>query len=342
MTLPDYNFLSAPLWLITTLHIVTLALHFLAMNIVLGGVVVLLVARISGKWNDPAVARIVKVIPSAMAATVTLGVAPLLFLQLAYYQQAYSASITSAWFWLLIVAAVIVAYYLLYGAAFAKGQARTRIPLLASLALLALLYVSWVYSSVFSMAERPDLYRGLYAANQSGWAVNGDAGTWVARWLHMLTGAVAVGGFMVGMLGRDSEPVYRAGRAFFLWGSVAAYIVGTAYLITLGDHLSPLMRSPAIWVLTVAVVLSAGALHFYFKRRFAVSALMVGLSVLGMVFVRHTLRLIVLDGQFDPGTIPVVPQWDVFALFLVFFLVALALIAYMLRLFVAGDTGRAG
>jgi hypothetical protein len=341
MTLPDYNFLPAPLWLVTTLHVVTLALHFLAMNIVLGGVVVLLFARISGKWDDPAVGRIIKVIPSAMAATVTLGVAPLLFLQLAYHRQVYSASITSAWFWLLIIAAVIVAYYLLYGAAFAGGRARARIPVLASLALLALLYVSWVYSSVFSMAERPDLYHALYATNQSGWAVNSDAGAWLARWLHMLTGAVAVGGFVVGMLGRDSEPVYRAGRGFFLWGSVAAYIMGTAYLITLGDHLSPLMRSPAIWVLAVAVVLSAGALHFYFKRRFAVSAITVGLSVLGMVFVRHTLRLVVLKGHFEPSTIPVVPQWDVFVLFLVFFLAALALVAYMLRLFVAG-TSRAG
>ena len=100
MNLPDYNFLSAPLWLITTLHIVTLSLHFVAMNFLFGGTVVLLFGRMAGKWNDPAVRDYIKLLPSSMAATVTLGVAPLLFLQLVYYQQAYSAAIVSAWVWL--------------------------------------------------------------------------------------------------------------------------------------------------------------------------------------------------------------------------------------------------
>lgn len=339
MNLPDYNFLPGPLWLITSLHMVTLTLHLLAMNVVLGGVIVLLFARLSGKWEMPGIQRIVRIIPSAMAATVTLGVAPLLFLQLTHHRQVYSASITSAWFWLLIVAAVIVGYYLLYGAAFAGGRGRRRIPLLAGLALIVLLYVSWVYSTVFSLAERPDLYAALYAADPSGRAVNSDAGSWVIRWLHMLTGAVAVGGFAVALLGRDSEPLYRTGRTFFLWGSVAAWVVGTAYLITQGEHLAPFMRTPGIWSLTVAVLLSALSIHFVFKKRFVGGAVSLGVSVLGMVFARHALRGVVLGGHFEPATIPVVPQWGVFTLFLVFFVIALALVAYMLRLFARSATG---
>ncbi len=46
MNLPDYQFLSAPLWLITVLHVLTLTLHFVAMNFLFGGVIITLYAAI--------------------------------------------------------------------------------------------------------------------------------------------------------------------------------------------------------------------------------------------------------------------------------------------------------
>jgi hypothetical protein len=58
-------------------------------------------------------------------------------------------------------------------------------------------------------------------------------------------------------------------------------------------------------------------------------------SMFGMVATRHLLRLIRLDGSFDPSAIPVEPQWSVFAVFLVCFVLAIVLIIYMLRLFFA-------
>jgi hypothetical protein len=330
MNLPDYNFLPAPLWLVTTLHLVTLTLHFVAMNFLFGGLIVLLSGRLQGKWQNPTVRRFVALFPAAMAATVTLGVAPLLFLQLAYYQQAYSAAIVSGWLWLFIVVAVIVAYYFLYGAAFSSRPGR--LPVYFAVAALALAYVSFVYSTVFSLAERPDLYRLLYAADQSGTVVNPDAGDWLFRWLHMLAGAVTVGGFFVGLVGRSDEPVWKLGRGFFLWGTAASIVLGFAYLLTLGEVLLPLMRSVAIWLVLAALVLSLGSLHFFFRRRFVAAAAMLFLSLFAMVVTRHTLRLIVLTGEWNPATIPVSPQWSVFAVFLVCFVVAIGLVGYMVRL----------
>jgi hypothetical protein len=52
-----------------------------------------------------------------------------------------------------------------------------------------------------------------------------------------------------------------------------------------------------------------------------------------MVLTRHTLRLIVLRGEFDPRTMAVSPQWSVFAVFLVCFVVALGLVAWMVGAF---------
>jgi hypothetical protein len=319
------------LWLITTLHVVTLTLHFVAMNFLFGGLIILVFGRLTNKWDDPTVKTFLKFFPTAMAATVTFGVAPLLFVQLVYYRQIYSASITSGWLWLLIVPAVIIAYYLLYAAAFRCEKGTERLPMYLTLAGIMLVYVSFVYSTVFSMGERPGLYETLYASNQSGWVINSEPGGWFVRWLHMVLGAVTIGGFFVGILGRDNAPAFAVGKRFYLWGMIGSMIVGVVYILTLGDFLGPYMQSSGIWLVAIAFVLSLLSLHWFFKRRFVGSGLLLFLSMAAMVANRHTLRLVFLDGKFDPGTIRVASQWSVFLVFLVFFVIAIGLAAYMIK-----------
>jgi len=333
MPLPDYNVLPAPLWLITTLHLLMLTLHFLAMNLLVGGLIAVLWGKFTNRWDHPVVKKFVGLFPTAMAATVTLGVAPLLFLQLVYHRQVYSAAIVSGWFWLGVVVAVIVAYYFLYGAAMSQRKGAGNKPVYLLIALISLLYVSFIYSSVFSMAERPALYSRLYAADQSGLIINPEIGDYIFRWLHMIFGAMTVGGFFVGMLGKDNEEAFKVGRGFFLWGMVIASAFGLGYLLSLGEILPKLMRTPAIWALTLSILLSAGSLHFFFTKRFLPAGLMLSVSLLGMVIMRHYVRLLELSDQFDPATIPVKPQWSVFLVFVIFFVIALGLLWYMLKLF---------
>lgn len=339
MNLPSYDFLSAPLWLITGLHILTLTLHFVAMNFLVGGILVVLLGRFQNGWQDDVVRRFVKLFPTVMAFTITLGVAPLLFVQLVYPKQVYSAAIVSGWFWLLIIVVAIVSYYLLYTASFSKptsvGLRRT----CYILVLLGLGYISLVYSSVFSMAEDPDLMKALYAADPSGRTLNTDVGSYLARWLHMLSGALTVGSFLVGFLGRDDETAYRTGRRFFLVGMIMAFLLGAVYTMTLGEHLAPFMRTPAGPILLVSILLSLGAIHFFCKRRFAVSGSMLFVSMAGMVTLRHLLRLVRLEEHFDPASLPVQSQWDVFAIFLACFVIGIAVIAYMLKLYFSRDFG---
>jgi hypothetical protein len=330
--LPDYHFLPAPLWLIVVLHVLTLTLHFIAMNFLLGGLIIVLFASIKDKWNHPAVQRFVRLFPVAMAATVTIGVAPLLFVQLVYPIQIYSAAIVSAWFFLGIILAVIIAYYFLYAGTFAQSGS-SRIPALLTVALIALLYVSFEYSNVFSMAERPDLYAALYAGNQSGIQFNPSIGQWIWRWLHMLFGAVTVGGFFVGLIGRDYDRTWDIGRKVFLWGMVGSIIIGFVYLLAMLDIIKAFMNSPAVWWLTASIVLSLGSLHFFFKQRFWIAGTMLFVSMLGMVSIRHYVRLFHLEGYFDPATWTINPQWGVFVMFLICFVLAVGLVVYMLKLF---------
>ncbi len=331
MSLPDYNVLPAPLWLITSLHLLTLTLHFVAMNFVVGGLVLVLSSRSQGRWSDPLSLRFVRLFPVVMAATVTFGVAPLLFLQLVYGRGIYSASIVSGWFWLAIVVAVIVSYYALYGASFSHKTSRRGIYL--AIALIGAVYVSLVYSSVFSMMERPELLKRLYADSQSGLVWNPQVKDYLLRWLHMIAGAVAVGGFFASVLAYDNPPDQSLARPFFLWGMVLGFVTGLAYLFTLGDIIGPFMRSPAIWVLMLGLVFSVLSIFFYHRRNLILAGSALFVSMLAMVFSRHAVRLFQLEGHFDPAAVPVQPQWSVFALFLVCFLVAAGLSAYMLRLF---------
>ncbi len=341
MNLPDYAFLSAPLWLVTLLHWVTLTLHFICMNFLVGGIIMVLFGGFGDRWNNPTVMKFVKLFPSAMAATVSFGVAPLLFVQLVYPNQVYSASIISGWLWLMIVVVLIAAYYFLYGSAFAKESARSRIGTYLSIALMGFVYVSFVYSSVFSLAERPDLYQLLYSGDQSGLVVSPDIGTYIFRWLHMIAGAIIVGAFFVGWIGRDDEVAYGVGKRFYLYGMIVGMLLGLAYLFTLGDYLVALMRHPAILLLLVGIVLSLASLHFFFKKKFLPAGFMVAVSLISMVIVRHSLRLILLNDFFDPSAIPIRPQWSIFIVFLIVFVVALALIWYMLKLFFAGAEKKA-
>ncbi len=331
--LPATDTLPAPLWLITVLHLLTLTLHFVAMNFLLGGIVIVLFGRIENRWQNRTVQRLLKLFPTLMAATVTLAVAPLLFTQLTYGGPIYSASIVSGWPWLMVPVVVIVGYYFLYGSAFAKeGSPKVRAWLLVT--LLCLLYVSVIQSSVFSIAERPEVQQTVYEGNQSGLALNPNVGDWIWRWLHMVTGAVTVGAFLVGVLGRSDEPVFKAAKRFMLGGLILGSISGVLYLLTLGDFLKPFMKSSGIWTMTVGIILSLGSLHFFFRKKFWGAGAMIFTSLGAMVLTRHALRLVVLPEELRPATLyadKVNPQWDVFGIFLVCFLIALGLVAWMLK-----------
>ncbi|UCC44945.1 MAG: hypothetical protein JSU65_03205 [Candidatus Zixiibacteriota bacterium] len=336
MNLPDYNFLSTPLWLITILQILTLTLHLTAMNFLVGGIIVVLWGRLTDRWQTPAVQSLARMLPTATAATITLGVAPLLFVQLVYPRHVYSASIVSAWFWLMIPVAVAVAYYLFYGASFAKNALK-RPTLFYTIAGICLLYVSFVYSSVFSMAEHPADVKELYASSQSGLVINSNLSDYVFRWLHILLAAPVVGGFAAGLIGRDDPTAFSVGKKLLLWGMIGTSVFGLFYLLTLGDILAPFMRSPGIWILVPGILLAFAGLHFYFKRRFVPSGLALLASVLAMVTSRHYLRLIHL--YYDPRALTiampswtVTPQWSVFVLFLILIVIAILALIWLLRM----------
>lgn len=109
--------LPAPPGLLEFLLVFTFILHLLAMNFLLGGVIILSVSSFLGRRDSrhrEFTRRVSRAMPSVTAFTITLGVAPLLFLQLVYGQLFYTSSVLMAWYWLAVVFLVMLGYYGVY------------------------------------------------------------------------------------------------------------------------------------------------------------------------------------------------------------------------------------
>jgi hypothetical protein len=61
-------------------------------------------------------------------------------------------------------------------------------------------------------------------------------------------------------------------------------------------------------------------------------------SLLGMVVLRHYVRLANLGDSFDLSAPALIPQWGVFGIFVVCLLIAIGVVWYMIRLFLKETT----
>ncbi len=198
----------SPLWLITLLHVLTLFLHWAAMNVLVGSAFHLATTKPSQVTIQR---RMAAAIPPVFSITVTLGVAPLLFLQLVHGERFYSSSIYMAWPWLLSLLVLMVGYYAAYAgdARLSKGRdapAWMRWSLLISLAVF-----SFVLAANVALSERPAVMEGL---TETGWNLAVMQTGVISRWFHELLGAVALGSLyllVVGYRERTEDEAAGAG-----------------------------------------------------------------------------------------------------------------------------------
>ena len=188
--------LPAPPALLWALLQLTFLLHLVAMNVVLGGTLLALHWRFSRREEGAPqraalLAFFAKALPVAVAATVTFGVAPLLFVQVLYGRLFFTSSILMAWFWLAIVPLVILAYDGAYLLAF-RGEALGRARGVAGIVMLLFAVVAFLQVSNATRSIRPDTFVDAYRASERGLNLNlGDPTFW-PRYLHVLLGAGAI------------------------------------------------------------------------------------------------------------------------------------------------------
>src|SRR5208283_775942 len=180
-----------------------------------------------------------RLLPSLFAFTITLGVAPLLFLQVMYGKLLYASSILIGVPWLAVIGLVILAYYGIYFFSM-KGQEQTG-PATAVLSVVVLLLatVAFIYSNNFTLMLAPERWFDLYRANAGGWNLNWSDPSLLPRYLHFVLGALAIAGLGLVVLGfRKREDDYRRwiieqGSLLFTGATIVNFGVGFWFLAKL-------------------------------------------------------------------------------------------------------------
>ncbi len=348
----DPNPLPAPYWVFKLLLIVTFFLHILAMNFMLGGGVLALTARWSSKNRD--IGRriffdIAKKLPSLLPATITIGIAPLLFVQVLYGQFFYTSSIVMAWPWLLVLVLLTAAYYGFYYVSFRSGRHMGKAAGVMLVSVILIFLIGFMFTNNLTLSQTPTRWGAKYFADPSGWNLNLSEPTLIPRFLHFFVAAVAVGGIFLVFVAlanwkRDKQyalELLQFGGKAFMYATMAQIVVGLIFLISLprdmrmlflGD--SPLATTLLLVGLTgaiAAIFLMSGAVRTQNLRVAAFYVPGVLAVVVGcMSVMRDMLRDAYLKPYLHPDQFAVQTQWSVFPLFLVLFVAGVILWLVML------------
>jgi len=328
---PDPLPLPAHPSLLWALLMLTFFLHVIAMNFVLGGSILAVFARSRAQW-------LIKAMPMLVAAAITFGVAPLLFLQALYGRLFFSSSVLMAWFWLAIVPLLILAYYGTYASAFRERVARV-VPIVVALLFVG---ISFIQSNNMTLMLHPERFLSMFLADARGVQLNFADATLFPRWLHMLLGAVAVAtaGFaVVGAAKRDAWAM-RFGALWFSVATVLNVVTGMWWVGTLPREVllrfmggSPLAT---LW-LGGGIALGFAALAMMFMAAGSAEpaklvkggASMTLGTVLLMILARDEVRHGMLDLAGFRVVNAIAPQWEVIAIFAVLLVAALVTTGWM-------------
>lgn len=223
------------------LYILTLLLHVVFMSYVLAGSIMLGVAGLRGRlgrqgrpsdWS--ALTTIMKDwMPFALSAAITAGVAPLLFVQILYQQEFYSANLLSFHRWMAILPVLIVAFYLLYLLKAHHIEGRTALQgVVAILVMTCILFVawSWVENHLLSLnrAAWPAQYEAAAMVYKDP-AILPRLGFWIIA-AFPTASILLAWQLRAGAAGVPADPARRAVRPLASLALIAAIVSAATWL----------------------------------------------------------------------------------------------------------------
>jgi hypothetical protein len=348
--------LPAPVWLFKLLHVVTLSLHFVAVELLLGGLLVaILLSLFRGSPHASVAARaLARRLTIVMTYVINLGVPPLLFAQVLYGRALYTSSVLIGVYWIALIPALMLVYWLLYRftARLEAGKSAWWIGLIAWLVAGG---VARTLTSNMTLMLRPEVWQKMYTASALGaYPPTGDP-TLVPRWLLMMTGGVFIAGlWLIYLAGRST---FTAGEKKFLagLGGKLAALCGLAYLAAgywaasvqpeavkaglAGNCLYPAYKYAGLagygWIALVAVAILIGLAAGFGK---IASGWLGWAGVLAAVLIeimfttyRDGVRdVTLLSKGYDVWARAVEPNWGVVGIFLVLFVAGLGVIGWLI------------
>jgi len=310
------------------LLLLTFPLHLLAMNAMVGGLAIGVVQHFKGGDSRRRLAhRIAIILPLVIAFAVNFGVAPLLFLQVLYGHFIYTSSILMGLFWIAVVPILIIAYYGAYLYDFKFKGLGAAGKWLALAVLLLLFCVGYFFSNNMLLMTLPERFSEYFQHRDGSLLVSGQS-EFLPRYLHMMTGALAVGGLFVALLGRfkaKAAPELAAhasavGMRTFFFMTIVNVGVGTWYLTSLPKQQMLLFMGrdlAATICFIIALLLVIGVLVSSFRQQLMTTLIGTVVLVYLMSFLRSWLRTDLLADYFNLSQLQVEPQYSSMFLFLI-------------------------
>jgi hypothetical protein len=334
-----------PLELLRGLSYLTLTLHLLAMYFTLGGVALWLYLRLRKPAHGESMSAFLGGgLTLGFSYLVTLGIPPLLFVQVMYGQLFYSSSVIVGAHWILVVPLLIVAYGLFYLHKLTRRKSPGPQWVYLLIGFLAMLTIGFFYVNNLTLMQTPERWMAIYQERPNGLALNMGEPTVVSRLLMFLSPALAVSGLGLLLAGAflrrwEQEEKGRAFQGFglraFLAGIVLAVAFGAWFLVTVPQPVMAAVREMG-WVLPVGmagvglfvvaavlVIVSTRVLCYWTP---IIAIVVSALAVAAVVVVRDMVRVAYLQPVFSASEVPVHAQWVMFILFAITLVLGLALV----------------
>jgi hypothetical protein len=339
--IPVADTIPAPSWVFIVLEQLLFLLHIILVNAVLGGALIVLFRRFSGKddenvtnWHMP----VAKKLPVLVALGINMGVPPLLFLQVVYGHLFYSSSVLMAVYWILIIPLLILAYYGTYIHIGKYGTAPvfSRFSLLT--AVILILYVGFMLVNNNSLMEEPEKWTA-YFDHRGGTILNVNA-AFFPRYFHFITASVAMGGLFYALVYyfkkdlKDKEEKIKGALKIFAIATAVQVVVGFWYLLSIPQNLIPQFMGQnmlATIFLMLGILAGIGALVTAFLGKLSPTIIQLLITLVAMIITRFNLRMMYLSDSFQLSQLQLKPQYGVLALFILVLLAGLAAIYYMLK-----------
>ncbi len=355
----------APFWFITFFKVLGFILHMIPMNIWYAGMLLVAIFATFGKNNSEELAhRLSRSMPIIVAIGVNLGIVPLLFTQVGYYQFYYPAGVLIGWPWISVIILLTVAYYGVYVYSLNVRKNKITKFAIASAWISSILFIAigFLFANNFSLMVNVDNWITIFNRTNvggapTGLALNTSDPTLFPRWLMMfgiamMTTAVYIV-FDAFYFKKDSTPSqYKAWAVkfafgFFTLGMVWFAVTGSWYIFGTLDKftLDRVGATPTMMVIFLLTAISPGAPWIaLLLMRVRISSNILpsrkGSVILSAAaqFVVITLNAISrqwvqnteLSRYSDVSNLPVNMQWSPMILFLILFVIGLAVVGWMI------------
>ncbi|MCA9414906.1 MAG: hypothetical protein KC917_01490 [Candidatus Omnitrophica bacterium] len=345
--------LPAPVWLFKALELVTVTLHFLAVQAFVGALLVAIIWSLRGRasGNQALIdgsGIVVNRLPVLMTYVINLGVPPLLFAQVLYGRALYTSSVLMGAFWISVIFLLMADYALLYVLA---GRAKEGRPWgwIGLSCLLLTLAIGYIYSTNMTLMNRPEVWTEMYRAHPQGLNLNTGDPTVVPRWLFMMTGGLTTGGVVFLFLARKkfiapeaASQFARTGPILILLGVIGQLATGTWAVMAQKPELREalfghVVFGSSVW-LWVLAMLAMGAVGFLTLKNPAtqsyilpgIAGAVLFLEVLFGVVARSGIRdLTLLSYGLDVWDRQVASNWLVVGAFLLLFVLAIGVLFWL-------------